>query len=85
MILNKPEDIRPEGSRRSSSASGFKLLLGDVCETVSVHSKQSCKQKIDSMFDDSRSGMGRHLLNNPLEEEVSMKLQPFCGNFYDNH
>lgn len=41
--------------RASSTSSGFRLLDGDQCDNVSTLSRNSIyKQKIDSMFDDSR-------------------------------
>lgn len=86
MVVNKSDfERRAEASRKSSSRSGFRLLLGDVCETVSVHSKQSTsKQKIDSMFDDTRSGMGNLLLNSPLEEEEDVSKN-VISNLFKNY
>lgn len=43
------------GRATSSVSSGFRLLDGDQCDTVSSVSRNSIyKLKIDSMFDDTR-------------------------------
>ncbi|KAJ6623921.1 hypothetical protein Bhyg_16364 [Pseudolycoriella hygida] len=52
---------RQRRGRTSSNSSGFRLL-DEQCDTVSSVSRNSIyKQKIDSMFDDSRSIISQHI------------------------